>query len=1514
MVMGSLAGTEVPILGSDALKWLDLSVVPSSPPHHSSHQPFAPPTEDAASCHIIGDPPVYLFWRIHKKLPHVLELLEFSPRNDFPSVGLRLVFQDALCPFAFIWQDESRSSTGNPYFLYALTVSGIAYVFQLKNVCDYASCSTFPQNKFVGVNLQAITQAEAITAVAATKGCLLIGRPDGSINCFQLGTLDKDAPGFMHELRDDGGIGRIWSLMARGRSGVSPVQDLLISKVCGRKLLLALHLDGSLRGWDLSSHTRLFNHVISPRSSPGTKVSRLCVSDANSRSSSSIIPIGGLYRRDGRCGVVMIGICTLHFDLGDKITFSSEPLMLEIPLTESKVIDLKIVSEKLWILKENGLLLYDISLEKWQKDEFLMNYGLYEAFVADQLFQGSENSLDDLVWTNQALFSSMKGQVVPFVSSIFLRRLFQPGILQNIPLISTIKGYNKQCADTDFQSLTLHGLREEIFSVMECEGGSGNQTSVICWWKNFCHRYFCNWCKSNLPYSLFADTSTGAVGLVRQNSISLFRGLEDIEMLIYGSFDEIRDLDLPENDLDREILFELLRCASSISQQLGKAAAAIFCESRISAPVLSSEEIVPHLVKILETGCSSAVAEYHVSQFGSGNAWKKELSDHKNQRKFSVDMLLTLHTLYSKADSWAKVLDVLENYLKFLVPRKTNQIMESEVKFNVNTSIMVQSTSQIAKVMFESALDVLLLLGYLVNISGQVHMMQEDISRIQLELVPLIEEILTEWLILHFLGTTPCQSPSWEDFSSQLSSLHIDGNSDNRSWNGKPGFCNFPLACLLFVDRGCYGEDQAYLSSHSLPNPNDIVRSVRTFSSWIIWGLTHKEYASFFSHSTDLTVVLMKRGQYEAVENIGQNALEEVQDLLAVIDVYSRKEKTSQSVQSTNGEWCRHLHLLGLCLLARSRCGLQEKAKEKKVHEAVRCFFRASSCLGASQALQSLSIHGPLQSYFNGLASEATWKLHYYQWVMQMFELYNWSDGACEFALAALEQVDEVLDTGNDNSVGDLSHESATTIRGRLWANVFKFTLDLKLYYDAYCAIISNPDEESKYLCLRRFVIVLIEHGASKTLCNGGIPFVGLIEKVEQELAWKAERSDVAVTPSPYKLLYAFEMHRHNWRKAACYIYRYSVRLRGELVSKEQHRISLILQERLNGLSAAINALNLVHAAYAWIDPQFDNNIWQDGHYPNKKARKDGEEKLPSTTELKYWRANYFIDVDALEKEFVVTSAEYSLSIANNNFKVTEKESLPSELVDLLVKENLYDMAFTVILRFWAGSELERKLEQVFIAMSVKCCPNTVGSPLGGCEKLMCFRNSVITHRLLLTSAEDETSRAILQTKGSGQWGTLELYLEKYKSMHPRLPTIVAETLLRTDPQIELPLWLVRMFKGGRRATAWGMTGQESDPASLFRLYVNSGHFVEAINLLLEYMDSFASLKPANIINRKKMSAIWFPFTTIEMLWCQLGELSSSGHITDQCDKLKRLLRGALTNHLKQVEADSCDAVSSAIV
>lgn len=193
--------------------------------------------------------------------------------------------------------------------------------------------------------------------------------------------------------------------------------------------------------------------------------------------------------------------------------------------------------------------------------------------------------------------------------------------------------------------------------------------------------------------------------------------------MLLGSFEEHGDLvsyGFEFSNLEREILFGVLRCINNVGQQLGRAASAIFYESRFNAPNISSEEVVPQLLKILETGYSSSIAALHRSELGADTAWEKEVTDHKSLRKFSADMFLSLHSLCGKATTWGKILDVIESYLKFLVPRKIVQKLKNEVVFNVKSSVTVQSTSQVAKVMFESALDVLLLLSYLVDISGQV--------------------------------------------------------------------------------------------------------------------------------------------------------------------------------------------------------------------------------------------------------------------------------------------------------------------------------------------------------------------------------------------------------------------------------------------------------------------------------------------------------------------------------------------------------------------------------------------------------------------------------------------------------------------------------------------------------------------------------------------------------------------------------------------------------------------------
>ncbi|CAN1178565.1 Nuclear pore complex protein NUP160 [Linum perenne] len=1490
--MGSrstLVGVEVPIIGSDSVKWLDLSVPPSFSRSTSLPQ-FPPLTDDCASCCTVGDPPLYFIWRIHKTHPNILELLQLSVQSEFPKIGLRIAFPDALAPFAHIQQNQDGSSLNNPYSLYVLTVSGVAYLIKLRTVPAYSTLSVFPRDELFDFDLTSYSVNAPIKSVAATTGCLVVGRGDGSVGCFRLSLLNHMVPGFVNELRDDPGISRLWGFMSRGRA-LGPVLDLVIKELDGLPFLFVLHSNGMLQIWDLSSHSKVFSqsindlnsegHVTLPSS--GTTTVRLWVSEANTES--DIIALAILHRQTMESSMEMIRVYSLHYALADRTSLSMGSSILSIPLEEGHCVDVKLSSEKIWILKDSSLAFHNIFDTNVNVKESHC-YALQEEFVGEQLFQSADLSSDDLLWIIHSMFSSSKEQIVPFMSSIFLRRLLVPGVHHSNVLRSTLLDYNKQWTETEFQSLTADGLKKEISSLVDDEGLGRTPTSTYDFWKNFFGRYFSNWCKNNSPCGLIVQPVTGGIGLVRKDSVSLFRNMANIELMADGYLQEFVGLLKPglelSGDNEHDILLEVLKCVNSMSQPLGKTASAVLYEALVSKSNISLEDFVSQLLKILQTGCTP-LSLFRNSDLTADFDLGK-VADHRNLRKFSVDMILSLHALSRKATSWGKVLNAIESYIQSLVPQKILQNLDAEVSFNVAMSALVQAVSQVAQAMFESAMDILLFVNYLINISGKINMLHADVSRMQLELVPMIQDTVYEWLIINFLVTTPSESPGIEDFSCQLSSLRIDNKNGGKSWSDKFGKCGFTLAFVLLMSYQTSSQSLGHYSSHNFPDPRQIITAVQDVTSWIIWGNTGVQSNSSTRHYAELGLTLLRHGQYYAAEC-----------LLTVVEANMQREKIFRSLQENDCDWCVLQHLLGCCLLAQARFGFPGM-KEKKICEAIRCFFRASSGEQASKALQDLSDTGLPPLCIDDPISSAAWKLHYYQWAMQIFEQYSFNEGAYQFALAALEQVDEATSPRDGSHLEHTLDESSDSVKGRLWANVFKFTLDLSRFYDAYCAIISNPDEESKQICLRRFIIVLYERGAMKVLCDGKLPFTGLAEKIECELAWKAERADILAKPNIYKLLYAFEMHRHNWRRAASYIYEYSFRLKTEVLVKDKKHSSLFLQERLNGISAAINALHLVHPGYAWIEPLSQKKLQFSEGYPHKKARKTEKEQL-AHGQSREEREQSCIDLDKLQDEFVLASAEYTLSLANIEWSSTGKE-VPSGLVDILVQANLYDMAFTVILKFWKGSGLRRELERAFSAMSLKCFPNKISS---SCTEM---------NQLLLTSSEEENTQCspgmgsmYQQPKGTSQWETLEFYLVKYKVFHAGLPVTVAETLLRTDPHIELPLWLVQMFKDGLRDRTLGMTGQESNAASLLRLYVNYGRHMEAVNLLVEYIDSFAAVRQSNLIKCKRPLSSWFPYSTVELLWCQLEDSVRSGRLVDQCEKLKNLLHGALHKHLKLVSS-----------
>lgn len=87
-----------------------------------------------------------------------------------------------------------------------------------------------------------------------------------------------------------------------------------------------------------------------------------------------------------------------------------------------------------------------------------------------------------------------------------------------------------------------------------------------------------------------------------------------------------------------------------------------------------------------------------------------------------------------------------------------------------------------------------------------------------------------------------------------------DSKVDKRSWNEKLGKCDFPLAFILLLNFHGSAEGT------SLPDPGNIITLVRDFTSWIIWGSTEEESSTFFSHSTELALVLLRHGQFDAVQ------------------------------------------------------------------------------------------------------------------------------------------------------------------------------------------------------------------------------------------------------------------------------------------------------------------------------------------------------------------------------------------------------------------------------------------------------------------------------------------------------------------------------------------------------------------------------------------------------------------------------------------------------------------------
>ncbi|CAF1863807.1 unnamed protein product [Brassica oleracea] len=481
-----------------------------------------------------------------------------------------------------------------------------------------------------------------------------------------------------------------------------------------------------------------------------------------------------------------------------------------------------------------------------------------------------------------------------------------PNVLELLPISSMFPL-------TGIRLAFAHSLCHFAFPFVAQEVTGESTISVFHWWENFCSTYLGHWRNNNEPRTLLVQSD--GIGLIRNKSVSLFFSLKKAEHSLGGLSSEHSNLTSLGSEMshsEHEILLEVLNCTLKISKQLGTAPYAMYFESVTGKPVISSDETFGGLVNILESGYDMFIGQRTWSDLCADISREKELKSHENLRTFSIDMLLSLSTLCQKAGSWEKVFTIIENHLQHrLVPKKFRYNNNGEALSDICSSILVQATSQFAKVMFESAFDIVLLLSYLLNISAQVSMSQQDISKLRLKLLPMIQDIVSQWLIILFFVNTPT---SVDDCSFKLSSLQIDSSIDKKSWNKMLGKCGFSLAyILLFSDhRRCIVDSQFNL--RYLPDSEITTSLVQNFVSWICYSKTGEDSSSLLRRSSELTLRLIRNGQADAVERI-----------LEVVEGSLRGEKTFGHGQDSSGDWCLLQHLRGCCLLdqvQRGACGI----------------------------------------------------------------------------------------------------------------------------------------------------------------------------------------------------------------------------------------------------------------------------------------------------------------------------------------------------------------------------------------------------------------------------------------------------------------------------------------------------------------------------------------------------------------------------------------------------------------
>ncbi|KAG2525988.1 hypothetical protein JM18_004605 [Phytophthora kernoviae] len=401
--------------------------------------------------------------------------------------------------------------------------------------------------------------------------------------------------------------------------------------------------------------------------------------------------------------------------------------------------------------------------------------------------------------------------------------------------------------------------------------------------------------------------------------------------------------------------------------------------------------------------------------------------------------------------------------------------------------------------------------------------------------------------------------------------------------------------------------------------------------------------------------------------------------------------------------------------------------------------------------------------------------------------------------------------------------EHSFALQSFIWVNVFKYSVEERLFRDAHLALMHTADlsaamsgsdnavdaENTASECVNYLVKELNRYGHLDLICE--LQWGALEPHVEKYILWQAANGAVVHGDGLdtgviryYNLLFAFYMRKQQPANAASSLYALALRLRLALSTSKA-----ALEAQRNALNAACNALRALPAENRWVVRKLHTEELS-------QPSVSGSSRSASPPSLSV------VTLEDIRRELAVLDGKLHLMALGRSESVLLSTMDGDEVVALLV-----DAVHSSSRNAGSTTLVERRRADIFaIELAADIAGRISTASLLGLTKSLARYCVAIEH-----PAASSISRA----DSDLLWELLNMLLDNVASLE--LYEVAAETVLdfwqQHGRKLALPKWLYERL--ARRSSG--------NPALLLRLYLKHGLLFEALQLVEDILPDAASQK-----------------------------------------------------------------------